>query len=284
MADRKKTLGRGLEALLDDNSSGGGVMTLRIAQITPNRTQPRKDFDAAQLAELTESISQHGVITPIIVCETATGYTIVAGERRWRAARQAGLTEIPAIIRDYNPRQIAEISLIENLQRADLNPIEEAAGYKALIDGYELTQEQVAECVGKSRSAVANALRLLSLPEGVQTLLRNGNLSVGHAKVLAGIDNAAEAENLAKQAADGAMTVRELEKAAAKPVKKAAKRSRKARDAFYDEFEIAVKGDLGRSVKIEKEPAKNRPGKLTVEFYSKEDLTSLAKMLTQKGE
>ena len=216
MNAKKRSLGRGLDALLDDKASEeSGVTTLRISQIEPNRAQPRKDFDQQQLQELADSIKEHGVLQPLLVCEKDGGYVIVAGERRWRAARMAGLTEVPVLVRDYDDQMIAEVSLIENLQRADLNPIEEAAGYRNLIDRFGFTQESAAVRVGKSRSTVANSLRLLALPESVQALLREGRLSAGHAKVLGGISDEKRCVELAKSSADGKMSVNELEKAAA---------------------------------------------------------------------
>jgi len=281
MSTKKRSLGRGLDALLDDNTSAeSGVTMLRISQIEPNRAQPRKDFDPQKLQELADSIREHGVIQPLLVCEKDDGYVIVAGERRWRAARMAGLTELPVLLREYDEQAVAEVSLIENLQRADLNPIEEAAGYRNLIDQYGFTQESAAERVGKSRSAVANALRLLALPDPVQVLLREGRLSAGHAKVLGGISDPDRCVELAKGSADGRMSVRELEKAAAAAEKPKKQIVPKVRESFYDEFEIAVKNELGRKIRVSKTLSGDKPGCVEIEFFSKEDLLDLAMVLT----
>jgi len=281
MSTKKRSLGRGLDALLDDNTSAeSGVTMLRISQIEPNRAQPRKDFDPQKLQELADSIREHGVIQPLLVCEKDDGYVIVAGERRWRAARMAGLTEVPVLLREYDEQAVAEVSLIENLQRADLNPIEEAAGYRNLIDQYGFTQESAAERVGKSRSAVANALRLLALPDPVQVLLREGRLSAGHAKVLGGISDPDRCVELAKGSADGRMSVRELEKAAAAAEKPKKQIVPKVRESFYDEFEIAVKNELGRKIRVSKTLSGDKPGCVEIEFFSKEDLLDLAMVLT----
>ena len=281
MSTKKRSLGRGLDALLDDNTSvESGVTMLRISQIEPNRSQPRKDFDPQQLQELADSIKEHGVLQPLLVCEKDGGYVIVAGERRWRASRMAGLTEVPVLVRDYDDQTIAEVSLIENLQRSDLNPIEEAAGYRNLIEKFGFTQESAAERVGKSRSAVANSLRMLALPEPVQALLREGRLSAGHAKVLGGISDADRCVELAKASADGKLSVRELEKAAAAAENPKKKVMPKVRESFYDEFEIAVKSEMGRKVRVAKAPSGDKPGSVEIEFFSKDDLLDLAMYLT----
>lgn len=282
---KKNPLGRGLGALLEDNaSSNPEIISLRISQISPNRGQPRKDFDAASMNELAESIKLHGVIQPILVCESATGYMIVAGERRWRAARMVGLEEIPAIICEYDEQTASEVALIENLQREGLNPVEEAAGYKKLMESYGFTQEQTAERVGKPRSTIANSLRILSLPQTALELLRSGKLSGGHAKVLVGLE-AEEAEELAVFAAEHNLSVRELEKLVKErrqaPVKKTAK---PLRDSFYDEAERSIKALIGRRVKVIGEPKGKKPGRLEIEFFSREDLTELAKMLADAAE
>ena len=281
MSTKKRSLGRGLDALLDDNTSTeSGVIMLRISQIEPNRAQPRKNFDPQQLQELVDSIKEHGVLQPLLVCEQDSGYMIVAGERRWRAARIAGLTEVPVLVRDYDEQTIAEVSLIENLQRSDLNAIEEATGYRNLIEKFDFTQESAAQCVGKSRSSVANSLRLLLLPEQVQEMLRNGRLSAGHAKVLGGISEPDRCIELAKASADGKLSVRELEKAATAAVKPKKPKAVKVRESFYDEFEIAVKGEMGRKVRVSKSPIGDKPGCIEIEFFSKEDLSDLAMILT----
>ena len=195
----KKGLGKGLGVLLTatetvaspQNTSDDAVVELKIIDVEPNAEQPRKKFDDEHLAFLAESIKEHGVISPILVCKSDNGYyKIIAGERRWRASKLAGKKTIPAIVKDYDQMKVYEVSLIENLQRQDLNPVEEALGYKKLIDDFDLTQDQIAKKLSKSRSSIANSLRLLSLSEEVLGLLENGSISTGHAKILAGIDNA----------------------------------------------------------------------------------------------
>lgn len=186
MATKKGGLGRGLEALFDENAiENEGAVELRLTEIEPNRNQPRREFDDEALSELTQSIEKHGLIQPIVVRPTAAGtYQIVAGERRWRACRMAGLESVPVIIRELSDLEYMEVALIENLQREDLNAVEEAQGYRALIDGYGLTQEQVAESVGKSRTAVTNSLRLLNLDEQSLLALKSGEITAGHARAL----------------------------------------------------------------------------------------------------
>ena len=191
MAAKKGGLGRGLEALFNENSTDDkGVVTLRLTEIEPNRNQPRADFDENSLSELAESIQKHGLIQPIVVRPTSSGaYQIVAGERRWRACRMAGLIEVPVVIKELDDRNYFEVALVENLQREDLNPVEEAQGYRTLVEAYGLTQEQVAESVGKSRSAVTNALRLLNLSEAALEALKNGEITAGHARAILAADS-----------------------------------------------------------------------------------------------
>ncbi len=281
MAEKKKNLGRGLSALLDDNAANDReVVSLRLSQIERNPDQPRKDFDREALEQLAESIREHGVIQPLLVNDTGAGYVIIAGERRWRAARIAGLTEVPAIVCSYEARKADEIAMIENLQREDLNPAEEAMGYRFLTDRYGLTQEEVAERIGKPRSTVANALRLLELPADVLTLLRADRLSRGQAKILAGIEDPADAVALAKAAADGKMTVRELEKQIKKrSAPPPAPKAPPLRDSYYDEVEIALKNGSGRIVRVAAVPKNGKPGRLEIDFYDKEELAELAKKL-----
>ena len=212
---RKSGLGKGLDALFVDNSTdhANGVVTLRISEIEPNKNQPRKDFDENALAQLADSIAEHGVLQPLLVRPmTNGGYQLVAGERRWRASKMAGLSEVPVVVQEMTDTEAMEIGLIENLQREDLNPIEEALGYRELIDSHQMTQDMVAQRVGKSRPVVANALRLLNLPDGVVKMVRNGALSDGHARALLSIDDPEEQNSMAKKAADGLLTVRDIEK------------------------------------------------------------------------
>ena len=211
----KEKLGRGLDALWFDNSTSDGTSTiqLRISEIEPNRSQPRRRFDENSLTELADSIRQHGVLQPLMVRPLASGgYQIVAGERRWRACRMANITEVPAIVREMTDQEVMEIALIENLQREDLNIMEEAAGYQCLLDQYGMTQEQIAARVGKSRPVIANALRLLRLPAPVAELVKDGSLSAGHARALLSISQPDVMLEMARKAANGSATVRDIER------------------------------------------------------------------------
>ena len=276
MAVIKKGLGRGLDALLNDNAAdGSGAVTVKLNDIEPNREQPRKDFDEDAIAELSSSIEKHGLLQPIIVRPLPNGaYRIIAGERRWRACRMAGLDEVPVIIKELDERSIMEIALIENLQREDLNSVEEALGYKSLIDTYGLTQEQVSASVGKSRSAVANALRLLNLNEDELEALRLGKISAGHARALLSCEDAEKRTKLLSFAISGA-SVRDVERiASAKPKKETAKKSK---DRFYEEVEISLKSALHRKVNIK--PTGKGKGTITLEFYNKDELAEFARKL-----
>lgn len=281
---RKSGLGKGLDALFVDNSTdhANGVVTLRISEIEPNKNQPRKDFDENALAQLADSIAEHGVLQPLLVRPmTNGGYQLVAGERRWRASKMAGLSEVPVVVQEMTDTEAMEIGLIENLQREDLNPIEEALGYRELIDSHQMTQDMVAQRVGKSRPVIANALRLLNLPDGVVKMVRNGALSAGHARALLSIDDSEEQSAMAKKAADGLLTVRDIEKFGKKkhqPAKTTKTGKTTSKDSFYDEMEIALKQELGKRVKI---TMNGNKGKLEIEFYSKEELSELAESLTR---
>ena len=277
---KKGGLGRGLEALFNENATDEkGVVTLRLTEIEPNRNQPRMNFDEDALAELADSIEKHGLIQPIVVRPTSSGvYQIVAGERRWRACRMAGLSEVPVVIKELDDQNYYEIALIENLQREDLNAVEEAQGYRTLIDGYGLTQEQVAESVGKSRSAVTNALRLLNLDQNSLTALENGEITAGHARTILSADTAELASEMLKAAKAGA-SVRELE-AMTKAKTKIKKVSPSvAKNNFYSEVEISLKNELGRKVEI-KSKGKGK-GTITLEFYSDEELADFARKLSE---
>lgn len=288
MAKPKKSgLGKGLDALFLDNGAeeteDNGSLTVRISEIEPNRRQPRKDFDENALAELADSIREHGIIQPLLVRRLDNGgYQLVAGERRWRAARMIGLDEVPVVIREMTESEVMELGLIENLQREDLNPLEEAAGYQELMTTYGMTQEQVAKRVGKSRSAVANTLRVLNLPEQVRPLVTGGQLSMGHAKALLALEDTQELIKLAQLAADKGLSVRETERLAAK-LKAAASSppvgEKKAEDLdhYYKEMQLAMNEELGRKVKISAKA--DGKGTLQIDFYSKEDLASIAERL-----
>lgn len=279
---RKKGLGKGLDALFEDNSTSvqeGSTEAIKISEIEPNKGQPRNDFDQAALEQLADSIREHGVIQPLVLRPLSSGgYQIVAGERRYRASRMAGLTEVPAIVRELSDRETMEIALIENLQREDLNPIEEALGYKELMERYDFTQDQVSKSVGKSRPVVANALRLLNLPEEVLEYVRDGRLSSGHARSILALENEEDMIALAKEAAEKGFTVRMLEKLVKKMTQKknkepeSAKADFIAKDKYYTEMKLALTSALGRKVEIEKGKKK---AKLVIEFYGEEDLAEL---------
>lgn len=279
MAPKKGGLGRGLESLFNENATDtDGAVRLNINDIEPNRGQPRKDFDETALSELADSIAQHGLIQPIVVKPTAQGrYSIIAGERRWRACRMAGLNEVPVIIKDADGQTLMEIALIENLQREDLNAVEEALGYRSLIDSFGLTQDEVAKKMGKSRSAVTNALRLLALNENELEALRRGTITAGHARALLSCDDEEARAKMLLAAADGA-SVRELERLAAAAKKKpAAKKTETKKPTFYSEVELSLKDSLHRRVKIT--PAGNGKGTITLEFFNDAELSEFAKKL-----
>lgn len=282
MAVKKGGLGKGLETLFNENATDtDGAVRLKINDIEPNRGQPRKDFDEQALSELADSIAQHGLIQPIVVKPNINGrYSIIAGERRWRASRLAGLDEVPVIIRDADERTVRELALIENLQREDLNAVEEALGYRSLIDSYGLTQEEVAARMGKSRSAVTNALRLLSLNEAELEALKRGSITAGHARALLSCDNEEIRAKMLIAAADGA-SVRELEgmAAAAKKSKSARAAAAPAKPTFYSEVELSLKNEMHRRVKVT--PTGGGKGTLTIEFYNDNELTELAKKLSE---
>lgn len=282
---KKGGLGKGLDALFLDNSTEekGGSVTVNINDIEPNRDQPRKDFDEEALRELADSIALHGVIQPLLVRPISDGgYQLVAGERRWRASRMAGLTEVPVFIREMSDRQVAEVALIENLQREDLNPLEEAKGYAQLMKDYSLTQEQVAKSVGKSRPAVANAMRILELPEEVLEYVRSGKLSAGHARTLLPLKDKEVLLKLAEDIVLKGISVREAErivKALLNPKKEKSSAKKAKRDPWYDECELAIKAELGRKAEIH--VAKGNRGTIEIEFFSKEDLHGLLEALVR---
>lgn len=287
MASKKGGLGRGLDALFADNSleeiSSTSAVKLKINDIEPNRDQPRKDFDEKALNELAESIAQHGVIQPLLVRPLSDGaYQLVAGERRWRAARLAGLSEVPVVVRELSDSETMEIALIENLQREDLNPIEEALGLKLLIDTYGLTQEECADRVGKSRPAIANSLRLLGLSEYILDLVRDGTISSGHARALLPLGDEQKMHDLAQDIISKELSVRETERAVKlllQGEKKVQKKPKK-RDKYYDEVELALSQTMGRKIKVL--PGKGQRGTLEIEFFSKDDLAKIAKALEEE--
>ena len=283
MAAKKGGLGKGLDALLMDNAveeiSPSSAVKLRIMDIEPNRDQPRKNFTDEALSELADSIAKYGVLQPLLVRPIGdSGYQLIAGERRWRAARIAGLTEVPVVIREMTDEEAAALALIENLQREDLNPVEEAFGFRKLMDDFSLTQEEAAEKVGKSRPTVANALRLLKLPAEVLELVRDGKISAGHARALLAFPDEMQILEVAKLIVEKGISVRETErlaKQAAKPKKESGKSARRA--AFYDEVELTLTQALCRKIKIQN--GKNDTGTLEIAFNSKEDLERIAHAL-----
>lgn len=281
MAKKQSGLGKGLSKLMLENSVDDmmATNTLPLNEIVPNKEQPRKTFDEGTLQELADSISQHGVLQPLLVRPLAAGgYQLVAGERRWRASRMAGLKEVPVVIKELSDIETMEIAIIENLQREDLNPIEEAEGLQALIDRCGFTQEEVAVSVGKSRPAIANSLRLLKLPSEVRDMTRNGEISAGHARALLAFDNEALIYEAAQNIIRNNLTVRDVERLAKmteKPSSKGKTQGRR-RDSFYDEVELSLTETLGRRVKVFNSRSK---GTLEIEFYSAEDLKELANKL-----
>ncbi|MBE6861702.1 MAG: ParB/RepB/Spo0J family partition protein [Ruminococcus sp.] len=280
----KGGLGAGLDTLFSDNTNEIQVKkTLRTAEIEPNREQPRKNFSDEAITSLADSIREHGMLQPILVRPLISGgYQIVAGERRWRAARMLGLNEVPVNIRELTDIEAMQIALIENLQRENLNPVEEALGYKELIENFGMTQDKVAKTVGRSRSAVANAVRLLSLPERVLKMLENGDLSVGHAKALLGFENEELLIATAIKAADGGLTVRQVERAAQKSIEESETadiKTDKKIDNYFVEMELSLNERLGRKVKVDY--GKNK-GVLILEFYDKEDLAAIAGKLANE--
>ncbi|MFR6065811.1 MAG: ParB/RepB/Spo0J family partition protein [Eubacterium sp.] len=277
MAKKQSGLGKGLGALMLENATDDMVATntLPLNEIIPNKDQPRKTFDEGSIQELAQSIEQHGVLQPLLVRPLAEGgYQLVAGERRWRACRIAGVKEVPVVVKELTDTETMEIAIIENLQREDLNPIEEAEGLQALIDKCGFTQEEVATSVGKSRPAIANSLRLLRLPEEVRDMTKNGDISAGHARALLSFDNEAMIYEVAQNIVSNKLTVRDVERLA--KINETAKtpvRRAKRRDSFYDEVELSLSEVLGRKVKVYNGRGK---GTLEIEFYSAEDLKDLA--------
>lgn len=281
---KKKALGRGLDAILvdaniSDIAETGGVTMVRISDVEPNAAQPRKVFDSEELEALSESISLYGMIQPITVRMIGGMYQIVTGERRWRAARMAGLSEVPVIVISADDKKVAELALVENIQRSDLNPIEEALGFAALIEEHGLTQEEAAKRIGKSRSAVTNALRLLNLPESVRKMIESGDLSAGHAKVLLAISDADTLEKAAVQVVSRDLSVRDTEKLVKKLEEAAAEEEEEkvVRDVDHTRaLEVRVQKALGRTIKIN-EKGKNHA--ITIGYSDNEDLEKLLKIL-----
>ncbi len=286
-----KGLGKGLDSMIppkrtaraqaqdlasNKNANKSGEVILKINDVEPNKNQPRRTFNEDSLIELSESIKQHGIVQPLVVAKQKDYYEIIAGERRWRAAKIAGLKEVPVIIKDYSPQEIMEVALIENIQREDLNPIEEAKAYKNLIDEYNLKQDQVAEKVSKSRTAVTNALRLLKLDDRVQEMLINENISSGHARALLGLDDAEKQYNIATQIFDEKLSVRETEKLVKqinRPEQPPKPKKELKNDFVYRDIEEKLKEKIGTKVKINRKTEDK--GKIEIEYYSPEELEKI---------
>ena len=271
----KKGLGKGLSALIpeSDEQNDKGIIELKITEVEPNENQPRRNFNQEALNSLAESIKEHGVVQPIIVRKSDEGYQIVAGERRWRAARLAGVKNIPAVIKDYSDGQILEIALIENLQREDLNPIEEANAYKALMDEHNLSQDDIAKRLGKSRPAIGNSLRLLNLHDEVKDFLVEGKITAGHARALLAIEDHKRQIDMAKRIIEEGLNVRQVEKISSK---KSVKNVPKEKSAEIIELEEKLRNFFGTKVNL---VHSKKRGKIEIEYYSIDDLERILNLL-----
>ncbi len=291
MNEKKRGLGRGLNALINtgpdievkekskDNNDNKEVF-VNISLVEPNRNQPRKEFDKEALSELAASIKQYGILQPIMVQKNGDMYEIIAGERRWRAAKEAGLKEVPVIIRDYDKQKIMEISIIENIQRENLNPIEEAMAYQCLMEEYGLKHDELADKVSKNRSTITNSMRLLRLSENIQQMIIDGKISTGHAKVLLSVENKEEQEKIAAELISKSLSVRELEKLVKKYIKPRKKKENKETidySLFYKEYEDKLKDILGTKVQINTKD-KNK-GRIEIDYYSAAELERIVELL-----
>lgn len=312
MAGKKSGLGRGLDALFPEKTvqskpktvktvkeekkvavdtkkssqqeTSNGERMMKISMIEPNREQPRKKFDEDALQELSESIKQYGILQPLLVSDKKDYYEIVAGERRWRAAKMAGLKEVPVVVKEFSTQEIVEISLIENIQREDLNPVEEAMAYKRLIDEFHLKQDEIAECVSKSRTAVTNSMRLLKLDSRVQQMMVDEMISAGHARAILAISDPEQQYNAAMKVFDEKLSVRETEKLVKSiltPTKKKPVASNPTEDAIYESLEEKMKGITGTRVFIHRK--KNNKGKIEIEYYSRDDLDRIIDLFESIG-
>lgn len=281
MAVKKKSgLGKGLDAIFAENETEerSGATELKLSELEPNRNQPRKEFDEEALAELADSISQHGILQPLLVRPIfGGGYQIVAGERRWRAARMAGLSTVPAIVRELDDEQVMELALIENLQREDLTPLEEALGYQSLMDGYGMTQDEVSKAVGKSRPTITNALRLLKLPEEIREMIAFGEISAGHGRALLAFKDEEMMLEVAHQIERDDLSVRAVERLAQKAnAEKKEKSEKRVSIPYFNEVELSLHDYLGRKVQVN---GNEKKGVLQIEFYGQEDLSELIRKL-----
>ena len=312
MAGKKSGLGRGLDALFPEKTvqskpktvktvkeekkvavdtkkssqqeTSNGERMMKISMIEPNREQPRKKFDEDALQELSESIKQYGILQPLLVSDKKDYYEIVAGERRWRAAKMAGLKEVPVVVKEFSTQEIVEISLIENIQREDLNPVEEAMAYKRLIDEFHLKQDEIAERVSKSRTAVTNSMRLLKLASRVQQMMVDEMISAGHARAILAISDPEQQYNAAMKVFDEKLSVRETEKLVKSiltPTKKKPVASNPTEDAIYESLEEKMKGITGTRVFIHRK--KNNKGKIEIEYYSRDDLDRIIDLFESIG-
>ncbi|CDD87104.1 ParB/RepB/Spo0J family partition protein [Blautia obeum] len=312
MAGKKSGLGRGLDALFPEKTvqskpktvktvkeekkvavdtkkssqqeTSNGERMMKISMIEPNREQPRKKFDEDALQELSESIKQYGILQPLLVSDKKDYYEIVAGERRWRAAKMAGLKEVPVVVKEFSTQEIVEISLIENIQREDLNPVEEAMAYKRLIDEFHLKQDEIAERVSKSRTAVTNSMRLLKLDSRVQQMMVDEMISAGHARAILAISDPEQQYNAAMKVFDEKLSVRETEKLVKSiltPTKKKPVASNPTEDAIYESLEEKMKGITGTRVFIHRK--KNNKGKIEIEYYSRDDLDRIIDLFESIG-
>ena len=312
MAGKKSGLGRGLDALFPEKTvqskpktvktvkeekkvavdtkkssqqeTSNGERMMKISMIEPNREQPRKKFDEDALQELSESIKQYGILQPLLVSDKKDYYEIVAGERRWRAAKMAGLKEVPVVVKEFSTQEIVEISLIENIQREDLNPVEEAMAYKRLIDEFHLKQDEIAERVSKSRTAVTNSMRLLKLNSRVQQMMVDEMISAGHARAILAISDPEQQYNAAMKVFDEKLSVRETEKLVKSiltPTKKKPVVSNPTEDAIYESLEEKMKGITGTRVFIHRK--KNNKGKIEIEYYSRDDLDRIIDLFESIG-
>jgi len=284
----KKGLGKGLDSMIPEKKTkaeikadaDNSLVEVKISEIDPNIGQPRKKFDEDELLELAESIKIHGVIQPIIVTKRGKRYEIIAGERRWRASKLAGLTKIPAVIREYTDKEIMEVSLIENIQRQDLNPIEEAVAFKNLIDEYKMKQDDLAERVSKSRSAITNALRLLKLDDKVKAMLAEGLISTGHARALLAVEDKNKQQILATRIFDEKLSVRETEKLVKQILenKESKKEKKSSEKLIYKKLEDSLKSIIGSKVSIKSKD--NGKGKIEIDYYSIEELDRITELLS----
>ncbi|MDR2531314.1 MAG: ParB/RepB/Spo0J family partition protein [Oscillospiraceae bacterium] len=283
---KKSGLGNVLDSIFDDNffsgddAAGKNITTLKIGEVEPNRSQPRKHFDNEKLTSLADSITVHGIIQPITVRPYEGSYQIVAGERRWRAARMAGLTEVPVLIVELDDSETMQIALIENLQREDLNPLEEAGGYSELIEKFNMKQEDVAKKVGKARSSITNSLRLLTLPDSIKELVKNNELSKGHCKVLLGLSDTLQMIQLADKTVNSGLSVHALEKLIKSQTTQSKQEPSYKKKPLYAEAEVALKNSIGKTVRINE--GKNNKVTIEIDVYSEDEVMDIVNRLSDR--